>query len=193
LLLLRAPIDEEPSELSVALVGAKDKTEVTLMNSLSCNLHLFLLSFYRPTNSRFKIFMEQGAFCSDQHIIQSQIEYNKLNTSDALITIAPRSGESSVRTEDILSVIEKQGLIFFSFHVPVRQLSKLFFFLFAGQEIAVVLFPGVQFYTGQAFEMDKITEAAHKQGCFVRFRQLVQFRFVVLCYYILLLFFSGWV
>ncbi len=116
------------------------------MGSLSNNLHLLLVSFYRPKpgDKRFKILVEDGAFCSDQHIVRSQIEINGHSVNDALISIKPRAGETNLRTEDILKAIETDG-----------------------DSIACVFFPGVQFYTGQSFDLAAITKAAHAKGCVV--------------------------
>ncbi len=127
------------------IVGAK-ASEVVAMNQLTVNLHLMMASFYQPTQKRFKIITESGAFSSDQYAVESQIKFHKLNPDDALIEIRPRSGEFNLRTDDIISTIEKHS-----------------------NEVALVIFGAVQYYTGQFFGMKKITEAAHKAGAYVGF------------------------
>ncbi|XP_069473490.1 kynureninase [Ambystoma mexicanum] len=127
------------------LVGAR-KEEVALMNGLTVNLHLQLLSFYKPTASRHKILLEANAFPSDHYTIESQIQLRGFDVEKSMLLIHPRKGEHTLRTEDILSVIEREG-----------------------ESIAVILFSGVQYYTGQFFNMPKITEAGQKKGCFVGF------------------------
>lgn len=125
------------------LVGA-DPSTVTLMNGLTVNLHLLLLSFYQPTNNRYKILLEGHAFPSDRYAMQSQARLRGYNPEDAVIEIKPRLGEYTIRTEDILKLLEEEG-----------------------QNIAVVCMSGVQYYTGQKFDMELITKAAHAQGCLV--------------------------
>jgi kynureninase len=127
------------------LVGAKP-IEVVAMNQLTVNLHLMMVSFYQPTAERIKIITEAGAFSSDQYAFESQIRLHGLNPDAALIELKPRHGEYCLRTEDILKSIETH----------------------AGQ-IALVIFGGVQYYTGQFFEIRKITEAGHRAGAFVGF------------------------
>lgn len=141
-----ARVDEAPTALSVTVVGAADESEVSVCNSLSCNLHLLMTSFYRPTKSRFKILMEQEAFCSDHHVARSQVELHGLLVDKAIVTIAPRQAESTMRTEDIVAAIEKEGA-----------------------ELALVLLPGIQFYTGQMFDLEAITRAAHSVGAYAGF------------------------
>lgn len=137
--------DECIVELMADLVGAQ-KEEVALMNGLTVNLHLQLLSFYRPTASRHKILLEAKAFPSDHYTIESQIQLRGFDVAKSMLLIHPRKGEETLRTEDIISVIEKEG-----------------------DSIAVILFSGVQYYTGQAFNIPKITEVGKKKGCFVGF------------------------
>jgi kynureninase len=122
------------------LVGAKP-VEVICMNSLTVNLHLMMATFYRPTKSRFKILMEEPAFPSDTYAIKTQIVHHGLDPKDALVLARPRKGEFTVRTEDIVDLIEKQG-----------------------DEIAFVLVAGVNFFTGQLFDIPKITTAAQNRG-----------------------------
>ena len=129
------------------IVGAKP-TEVTVMNTLTVNLHLLMVSFYRPTQKKFKIICEEKAFPSDQYMFQSQIDFNSksvgFNPSEALVEIKRRVGEHNIRIEDILAKIEE-----------------------VGEELALVLIGGVNYYTGQVFDMKTITEAGHKQGAYV--------------------------
>jgi kynureninase len=127
------------------LVGAKP-LEVICMNSLTVNLHLMMATFYRPTKSRFKILMEEPAFPSDTYAIKTQITHHGLDPDDALILARPRKGEFIIRTEDILDLIKKQA-----------------------DHLAVVMFAGVNFFTGQLFHIQKITDAAHKHGIVVGF------------------------
>ena len=129
------------------IVGAKP-TEVTVMNTLTVNLHLLMVSFYRPTQKKFKIICEEKAFPSDQYMFQSQIDFHSksvgFNPSEALVEIKRREGEHNIRIEDILAKIEE-----------------------VGDELALVLIGGVNYYTGQVFDMKTITEAGHKQGAYV--------------------------
>ncbi|MBN8652866.1 MAG: kynureninase [Cytophagales bacterium] len=127
------------------LTGAKS-TEVVAMNHLTVNLHLLMVSFYRPTKKRFKIITEAGAFSSDQYAFESQIKYHKLDPNKTLVEIKPREGEHTLRTEDILATIEKHK-----------------------DELALIIFGGVQYYTGQFFDIKKITQAAHAAGAYVGF------------------------
>ncbi len=128
-----------------ALVGALP-SEVVAMNTLSVNLHLLLLTFYRPTKERFKLIMEAGAFPSDQYALETQVQHYGLNPEDAIIEVAPREGEHTLHHEDILAAIEE-----------------------AGSTLAGVVFGGVNYYTGQLFDLKEITEAAHKVGAFAGF------------------------
>lgn len=128
------------SKSAASIVGAKP-TEVVVMNNLTVNLHLMMVSFYRPTATRYKIIMEAGAFPSDQYAMESQAKFHGYAYEDAVIEVHPRKGEHSLRTEDILQVIEDHG-----------------------SEVALVMFSGVQYYTGQAFDMLAITQKAHEVG-----------------------------
>jgi kynureninase len=127
-------------EPTARLVGAQP-IEVICMNSLTVNLHLMMATFYRPTKSRFKILMEEPAFPSDTYAIKTQIIHHGLDAKDALLLARPREGEFTVRTEDILDLIKQ--------HVG---------------ELAVVLIGGVNFFTGQLFDIPSITAAAQKHG-----------------------------
>ncbi|XP_070786814.1 kynureninase [Enoplosus armatus] len=132
-------------ELMANVVGAKAE-EVALMNGLTVNLHLLLLSFYNPTAARHKILLEDKAFPSDHYAVESQIRLRGFDPQKSMLLLSPRPGEDTLRTEDILEVIEKEG-----------------------NSIAVVMFSGVQYYTGQLFNMAAITEAGQRKGCYVGF------------------------
>jgi kynureninase len=127
------------------IVGAKP-SEVVAMNQLTVNLHLLMVSFYRPTKQRYKIITEAGAFSSDQYAFETQLKFHNLNPDEALIELKARNGESNLRTEDILHAINQHA-----------------------NELALVIFGGVQYYTGQFFEIRKITKAAHEAGARVGF------------------------
>lgn len=127
------------------VVGAKP-SEVAVMNTLTTNLHLLMVPFYRPTSKRFKILIEENPFPSDMFAVQSQIKYHGYNVEDSLLIIGPRKGEHTIRTQDIEELIEKEG-----------------------DSIELVLLTGVQFLTGQAFEMEKIVKIGHSKGCIVGF------------------------
>ncbi|KAH9901061.1 kynureninase [Cubamyces lactineus] len=123
------------------LVGAQE-SEVACMGTLTANLHLMLNAFYKPTAERYKILREAKAFPSDEYAMATQVSARGFDPDDAIIALAPRPGEHILRTEDIISTIEREG-----------------------SSIALVLFSGVQFYTGQWFAMKEITAAAKAQGC----------------------------
>jgi len=128
---------------SARLVGAKPK-EVVCMNSLTVNLHLMMATFYRPTGSRFKILMEEPAFPSDTYAIKTQIVHHGLDPNETLVLARAREGEFTVRHEDIETALEKYG-----------------------DQIAVVVIGGINFFTGQLFDIAKITAAAQARGCTV--------------------------
>ncbi len=130
---------------SALVVGAKEE-EIVVMNTLTTNLHLMMVSFYQPKGKRIKIVMEAGAFPSDQYAVESQVKFHGYTPEEAIIEISPREGEHTLRTEDIISTIEQNG-----------------------DEIALVLFAGVNYYTGQFFDLEAITKAGHKAGAFVGF------------------------
>jgi kynureninase len=127
-------------EPTARLVGA-EPNEVICMNSLTVNLHLMMATFYRPIKSRFKILMEDPAFPSDTYAVKTQIVHHGLSPKQALILASPRKGELTVRSEDILDLMEKYAA-----------------------ELAVVLIGGVNFFTGQLFDIPTITAAAQKHG-----------------------------
>lgn len=139
------PYHEFLTEQMARIVGAKP-IETVVMNSLTVNLHLLMVSFYRPTTARFKIVIEKGAFPSDHHAVESQIKSHGYDPSIALIELTPRPGESTLRTEDIIERLQREG-----------------------DSIALVLLGGVNYYTGQAFDMRSITDAGHKAGAVVGF------------------------
>ncbi|MCC5928525.1 MAG: kynureninase [Cyclobacteriaceae bacterium] len=122
------------------LCGAKP-LEVYPMNSLTVNIHLLLLAFYKPQPGRYKIIIEKGAFSSDIYALDSQIAFHGLNTEDALIELAPREGEFTLRTEDIIQSIEENR-----------------------QNLALVFLSGVQYYTGQYFNLRSISKSCHRAG-----------------------------
>ncbi|WP_297765722.1 kynureninase [uncultured Muriicola sp.] len=125
------------------VVGAKP-AEISVMNSLTVNLHLLMVSFYRPTKKRYKILCEEKAFPSDQYMFQSQIKFHKLEISDTLVEIKKREGENFWRTEDVLAKINE-----------------------IGDELALVLIGGVNYYNGQVFDMKTITRAGKEAGAMV--------------------------
>ncbi len=127
------------------IVGANEH-EVVAMNNLSVNLHLLMVSFYRPTPQRFKIIVEAGAFPSDQYMLETQVKFHGLNPDEAIVELKPRSGEHTLRTEDILEEIKKQG-----------------------DSLAMVNMAGLQYYTGQLFDIKSITHAAHEVGALAGF------------------------
>ena len=130
-------------EPTARLVGA-ESIEVICMNSLTVNLHLMMATFYRPTKSRFKILMEDPAFPSDTYAIKTQIVHHGLDPKEALVLARPRQGEFTVRQDDIEALLEKQG-----------------------EQIALVLIAGVNFFTGQLFNIEQVTARAQQRGCLV--------------------------
>lgn len=136
---------KELKKLMAPLVGASE-AEVCPMNTLTVNLHLLMISFYQPKGSRYKIIMEGGAFPSDQYALESQVRFRGYDPKDAIIEVFPREGEETLRTEDIIAQIKENG-----------------------DEIALVLFGGINYYTGQWFDMKSITEAGHEVGAIVGF------------------------
>ena len=133
------------TEQTAELVGAHPE-EVVVMNSLTVNLHLMMVSFYRPTRTRHKVVVEQGAFPSDQYAVKSQIRFHGFDPAASLIKLSPRAGESCIREEDIEELIDRNA-----------------------DEIALIMLGGVNYATGQAFDMERITRAGHKRGCVVGF------------------------
>ncbi|RKP40041.1 kynureninase [Dimargaris cristalligena] len=137
--------DENVLQESARIVGCK-LSEVAILNTLTVNIHFLFAAFYQPTPQRFKVIMEAKAFPSDRYAVESQIRWHGLDPAEALVTLAPREGEHCLRTEDILEAIEKEG-----------------------SQTALVFFSGIQYYTGQLFDMKRITEAGHAQGSLVGF------------------------
>jgi kynureninase len=121
-------------------------SEVLAMNSLTVNLHLMMASFYRPVGMRDKVLIEAGAFSSDRHAILGQLSWHKLDPEDTLVELEPRAGEETLRIEDIEAKIADLG-----------------------PELALVLWPGVQYRTGQAFDCARIARAAHEAGALAGF------------------------
>ena len=133
------------TEQMAALVGA-EAVEVVVMNSLTVNLHLMMASFYRPTPERHKILIERSAFPSDQYAVKSQILFHGYEPSTALLELTAHEGESCIRDEDIESLIDREG-----------------------DSIALILLGGVNYATGQLFNLQEITQAGHRKGCTVAF------------------------
>ncbi|WP_430613874.1 kynureninase [Flavobacterium sp. JP2137] len=134
---------ERFSEPLSKIVGAKP-SEVTVMNTLTVNLHLMMASFYRPTAKKFKILCEEKAFPSDQYLIQTQVQFHGLDPKETIVEVKRRDGEHNFRLEDILAKIDE-----------------------VGGELALVLIGGLNYYTGQVLDMKTITAAAHKHNAYV--------------------------
>ncbi len=139
------PYHEFLAESYAKIVGAK-QSEVVAMNTLTVNLHLMLVSFYRPTKNRHKIIIEADAFPSDIYAVESQIKYHGLSPDTSLIKLKPRVGESAIRTEDIEEIINSQG-----------------------EDIALIMLGGVNYYTGQVFDFERITKLAQAKAINVGF------------------------
>lgn len=139
------PYHEFFSESAARIVGATP-TEVVVMNTLTTNLHLMMVSFYRPTRDRYKIVIEENAFPSDRYAVASQAQFHGYDPERAIVELKAREGEVTLRTEDIEEYLEREG-----------------------ESVALVLFGGVNYYTGQAFDMQRITAAGHAHGCVVGF------------------------
>jgi kynureninase len=136
---------EQFAEPVSKLVGAEAE-EVVVMNQLTANIHLLFTSFYRPDKKRYRIICEAKAFPSDQYAMISQVQLHGFDPADAIIEVAPRPGEFTVRTEDILTTIDRYR-----------------------DSVAIVFFGGVNYYTGQVFDMEAITEGAHSAGAYAGF------------------------
>lgn len=137
------PYHEFLTEKMARVVGGLP-IETVVMNSLTVNLHLMLVSFYRPEGKRRKIIIEKGSFPSDRYAVESQLKFHSV--ADGLIELAPGEGDTTLRTDDILDAIER-----------------------VGDELALVMLGGVNYYTGQAFDMEAITDAGHRAGAIVGF------------------------
>lgn len=134
-------IDKQAVKGCAKLCGALD-SEIALMGTMTANLHFMLVSFYKPTNQRYKILVESNLFPSDNYAIVSQLEFH--GYTDGVIYLKPRDGEHSIRQEDVMHELSSRG-----------------------NEIALVLLPGLQYYSGQKFDIKTITKAAKKEGCCV--------------------------
>ena len=139
------PYHEFLSDSYSKILGAKS-SEVVAMNTLSVNLHLMMVSFYQPTEKRFKVLMEADAFPSDIYAIESHLKHHNVNPEKAIIRLKPRKKESFIRTKDIEEIIDNNG-----------------------EEIALIILGGVNYYTGQVFDMKEITKLGHKKGIKVGF------------------------
>ncbi|WP_120200322.1 kynureninase [Ichthyenterobacterium magnum] len=139
------PYHEFLAESTAKLVGAKP-IEVVTMNSLTANLHFMMASFYKPTKSRYKIVIESDAFPSDKYAVESQLRHHGYDDKEGLILWTPRKGEELLRYEDLETILEQQG-----------------------EQIALVMIGGVNYYTGQFFDFKRITKLGHKHGCMVGF------------------------
>jgi len=128
----------------LARLAGAEPIEVVAMNSLTVNLHLLLASFYRPTSDRPALLIERPAFPSDRYAAESQVRFHGFDPAEALLEIGPRDGESVIRQEDLLELIEREG-----------------------QRIATLLLPGVQYLSGQCFDMAVLARVARAQGCLV--------------------------
>lgn len=135
------PYHENLTASSARLVGGQPD-EVVVMNTLTVNLHLMMVSFYRPTKTRYKMLIEGNAFPSDQYAVKSQVRFHGFDPSDAVLELQPRAGEQTFATEDILELLQKEG-----------------------DTIALIVLGDVNYLTGQAFDVPTITRAAHERGC----------------------------
>ena len=136
---------ERLTNSSASVVGAK-ASEVVIMNALTVNIHLLLVSFYRPKKNRYKIIIEKGAFPSDQYAVESQLEFHGYDKKDALIEIEPIKGKEVIDDEEILNILKKNG-----------------------SETALIYLGGINYFSGQLFDMKSITKAAKKYGVTVGF------------------------
>ncbi|MFY1687427.1 kynureninase [Plantactinospora sp. WMMB782] len=128
---------------SAALVGASP-AETVVMNSLTVNLHLLMVSFYRPTAGRDRILIEDSAFPSDSYAVRSQARHHGLDPDEVVVRLRPRPGEENLRTEDVLGHLDREG-----------------------HRVALVLFGGVNYLTGELMDIPEITRAAHRAGALV--------------------------
>jgi kynureninase len=137
------PYHEQAAAPLAELVGAQE-SEVVAMNSLTVNLHLLMVSFFRPGATRNRVLIEKSAFPSDRYAVVSQLAFHGLNPAQHLIEIEPRPGERTLRTEDMIHRIETEGAT-----------------------LALMLLPSVQYLTGQSFDLPPVIEAAHRAGAVV--------------------------
>jgi kynureninase len=136
-------VDEECASHLCNIVGAKEG-EVAAMGTLTTNLHLLMCAFYHPTLRRYKIVLEKRAFPSDHYLVESQLKLHGIDPKDGMILVAPREGEDTIQTDDILATLRQHG-----------------------DSVAIVLFAGVQYYTGQHFDIPTISKAGHEIGAIV--------------------------
>ncbi|MBD0825052.1 kynureninase [Aestuariibaculum marinum] len=139
------PYHEFLAESMAKVVGAKP-IEVVVMNTLTANLHFMMVSFYQPTPKRYKILIEADAFPSDKYAVESQLRHHGYNDTDGVILWKAREGEELLRYEDLEAILEKHG-----------------------NEIALIMIGGVNYYTGQYFDLKRITKIGHNSGCMVGF------------------------
>jgi kynureninase len=137
------PYHEFLTDSMAKIVGAKP-IEVVIMNTLTTNLHLLMVSFYQPTKTKYKIVIESDAFPSDRYAVQTQLEFHGFDANDGLIEWKPREGEDLLHIEDLETILEEQG-----------------------DEIALLLIGGVNYYTGQYLDLKKIAELGHAKNCMV--------------------------
>ena len=137
------PYHEFLTESMAKIVGAKP-IEVVIMNTLTTNLHLLMVSFYQPTKTKYKIVIESDAFPSDRYAVQTQLEFHGFDAKEGLIEWKPRKGEELLRIEDLETILNEQG-----------------------NEIALLLIGGVNYYTGQYLDIKRIAEIGHAKNCMV--------------------------
>ncbi len=133
------------TEAMAKVVGAKP-IEVVVMNTLTANLHFMMVSFYQPTKTRYKILIESDAFPSDKYAVESQLRHHGIDDKEGLVLWKPREGEELLRYEDLEHILQEQG-----------------------DEIALIMIGGVNYYTGQYFDLKRITNLGHNHGCVVGF------------------------
>ncbi len=138
-------LHEEIAEITAPIVGAKPE-EVTIMNTLTINLHLMLVSFYRPTSTRYKILIEENAFPSDVYAIKSQIKFHGLDPKETLVVVQSEDDEGEIKHEKIIEKIEE-----------------------IGNSLALIMFEGINYYSGQIFDVKEITRKGHEVGAIVGF------------------------
>jgi kynureninase len=139
------PYHEFLTENMAKIVGAKP-SEVVVMNTLTTNLHLMMVSFFQPTKTKYKIVVESDAFPSDKYAVESQLKFHGIDPKDGLILWKPRNGEELCRFEDLEEIMKNHG-----------------------NEIALLMIGSTNYYTGQSFPLKKITELGHKYNCMVGF------------------------
>jgi kynureninase len=139
------PYHEFLTQNMAKIVGAK-QSEVVMMNTLTTNLHLMMVSFYRPTKTKYKIVVESDAFPSDKYAVESQLQFHGFDPKDGLVLWKPRKGEELCRFEDLEAIMAEQG-----------------------KEIALLMIGSTNYYTGQSFPLKKITELGHRYQCMVGF------------------------